>query len=365
MSQWSQASGSKDPRARENVVADPLFRALQGSRKASCCRLQPVTLLLLIGLLPGFSVPAQNGQGTMYRRAGGAPGRGRFAQTNAPANTDPATAQPTNAAAVVDARPAEPTDAPDKKLPPSDLELHPYRRFGEKQCYLNALLAWEKLDVAQRRRTPNPMPVWRSFHGTLLSVVDSGWTKLSSPAASPSSHGTFQVVDSGLLLGQDKEVVFVKNHPAQTNLTVGQSVAFHAIKYGSYSSTNAAGTVLQVDAYDYGIPFHPKFPPVNIQSNLAALYRGQRLKAIDDQIDSLQKTDDQLRDQENNVKRLRSASRQPPRAVAYEQYQINQLEAQRAAIGQQLSALKNQKAQIEGAAPSGPKARSNISTNSP
>ncbi|MHB8520184.1 MAG: hypothetical protein ACYDH9_05450 [Limisphaerales bacterium] len=278
----------------------------------------------------------------MYRRAGGAPGRGRFAQTNAPANTGSATALPTNAAAATDAKPAEPTGAPDKKLPPSDLELHPYRRFGEKQCYLNALLAWEKLDVAQRNRTPNPMPVWRSFRGTLL-----------------------QVVDSGLLIEQNKDVVFVKNHPAQTNLTDGQSVAFHAIRYGSYSSTNATGTVLKVDAYDYGIPFHPKFPPANIQSNLAALYRAQRIKAIDDQIDSLQKTDDQLRDQENNVKRQRSASRQPPRTAAYEQYEIKQLEAQRAAIGQQLSALKNQKTEIEGAAPSGANAHSKISTNSP
>jgi hypothetical protein len=263
------------------------------------------------------------------------------AQTAAPKNPGEPPAESTNAPPASDTKPAALTDATDAKGLRSDLELHPYRLFGGKQCYLIRLLQWEKLDSTRRHEEPNPMPVWKPFHGTVLLVADAG-----------------------MVFQQSNDFVFVKNHPAQKSLTNGQSLTFHAIKYGSHGYTNTEGDELKLDAFDYGIPFYPKILPANYRTNLAALYRAQYIKSLNDQISALENSDNQLRDLELNLKRAESNYRQSRLMRIREQREVQQVQAQRSAISQQITDLKNQKAQIEGTATlSGTNANANASTN--
>jgi hypothetical protein len=246
------------------------------------------------------------------------------AQTNPPAAPPDASAEATNA----------PTAAPG----PSDLELHPFRIFAGKHCTLLPLLAWEHSDPARRRGIPNPMPLWKPFHGTVL-----------------------QVLHPGMFFQEGRATVYIKDYPAPTGLTNGQRLAFHAIRYGTSPYTNTAGFRLEVPAYGYGIPFNPA--TANTRTNLLALYRARQIKAIDDRLAFLKQADSRLHEEEMRLKRVESAYRQTTRARAYEQFQTRQLQNQRTLIRRQVADLTQQKTQLQNAPLEGPPPGSGRLTN--
>ncbi|MBU6399339.1 MAG: hypothetical protein KGS61_03390 [Verrucomicrobia bacterium] len=275
--------------------------------------------LILAGLLGSAIATATQSAGSVRQHPG-----------PATAATPASAATSTNATTSAEAPAAVATGHATESLT-ADLERHPYRLFGDKRCYLTPLLHWEQLDAERRRHTPNPMPVWRPFQGTVL-----------------------QLTSAGSVVQGSNVVLFVKNLPEQRSLTNGQPVAFHAIRIPgqSFTFTNTEGAELRMAAYDYGIPFQATGAPLNLRTNLAALYRAQFLKNLDDQITALENTDNQLREQELYLKRLKSDYRQPRRNTVREQYALTQIGTQRTALGQQIANLKKQKTQLEAAADS-------------